>query len=196
MQPIDLQPMSHNRLDFGPTGSLPWPMEPGLSPPMRRLSTTQIGALGEAIISVGLMHASQGRLSPFKPLADDHGTDLLLFDKDTQRAFPLQIKCRTGFDDQAAQTVQFDVRLKMYVEEGDGFILAALLDQTQVHTAWLFSAREWKSLARLTPDKGVIVPSAKPTARDKFQPYRHTDLATVAQRIVQTGAQSEPAPRE
>ena len=35
-----------------------------------KLTTTQIGAIGEDIVASGLMIASHGRLSPFQPVAD------------------------------------------------------------------------------------------------------------------------------
>ena len=152
--------------------------------PIPRLSSTQIGAVGEAVIGAGLILASGGRLSPFKPLADDHGTDLLLFDKTTQRSSPLQIKCRTGFDDAAAQTVQFDVRLKTYAQEGSGFILAALLDGAAIRVCWLFSAGEFSAIAKQKDSKLVIVASAKANAQDRCRPYRHDDLASVARRLL------------
>jgi hypothetical protein len=151
-----------------------------------KLSSTQIGAVGEAVIGAGLMLASRGRLSPFKPLADDHGTDLLLFDKTTQRSSPLQIKCRTGFDDAAAQTVQFDVRLKTYAQEGSGFILAALLDEAAIRVCWLFSVSEFSAVAKQKDSKLVIVASAKPSAQDKYRPYRHDNLASVARKLLGT----------
>jgi len=66
-------------------------------------TSTQIGAIGECLVAAGILEASQGRLSPFKPIADDDGMDLLLFDKQTRRAIPLQIKCRRGFDDARAR---------------------------------------------------------------------------------------------
>jgi hypothetical protein len=159
-------------------------MQTGSFPPLQKLSSTQIGAIGEAVIGAGLMLASRGQLSPFKPLADDHGTDLLLFDKTTQKSSPLQIKCRTGFDNVAAQTVQFDVRLKTYAQEGSGFILTALLDEAAIRVCWLFSVSEFSAVAKQKDSKLVIVASAKPNARDKCRPYRYDELAAVAQKLL------------
>lgn len=148
-----------------------------------KLTSTQIGAIGEAIIAAGLMHASGGRLCPFKPLADDDGTDFLVFDKLTKNALPIQLKCRTGFDDPQRQTAQFDIRLKTFAREGSGFLLAVVLEQTLVRAAWLIPARELTAVARATPEKLVVVACAKPDTKDKFKPYRHTDLASLAQAV-------------
>lgn len=176
--------MSHIPLDLAAARSVAGPMQAGPFSPSETLSSTQIGAVGEAIIGAGLMLASRGRLSPFKPLADDHGTDLLLFDKTTQKSSPLQIKCRTRFDDLAAQTVQFDVRLKTYAQEGSGFILAVLLDDAAIRVCWLFSVSEFSAVAKQKDSKLVIVASAKPGAQDKCRPYRHDSLASVAQKLL------------
>ena len=56
-----------------------------------RLTSTQIGAIGESVVAVGLTLTSQGRLAPFKPFADDDGIDLLIYDKETKRALPIQV---------------------------------------------------------------------------------------------------------
>lgn len=160
-------------------------MEMGLDQPISKLSTTQIGAIGEAVMAAGLMHASGGRISPFKPIADD-GTDLLLFDKLTKIALPLQIKCRTGLD--KGGTVQFDVRLKTFAREGSGFVLTALLDGTAVQTCWLIPAHKLENVARSNSAKLSIVASPAPNSNDKFRPYRHTSLAAVARAILDAAA--------
>ena len=59
-----------------------------------KLTSTQIGAIGEDIVASGLMIASHGRLSPFQPVADDDGIDLLIYDKKTGKALPIQVKSR------------------------------------------------------------------------------------------------------
>jgi hypothetical protein len=152
-------------------------METGLEPQLSKLTSTQIGAIGEAIVAAGLMHASGGRISPFKPFADDDGTDLLLFDKLTKIAIPLQVKCRTGID--KGGTVQFDVRLKTFAREGSGFALAALLDGTAVQMSWLVPASKLDSVARMNSEKLTIVASPAPNSNDKFRPYRHASLTSV-----------------
>ena len=75
------------------------------------ITTTQIGAIGEHIAASQLMLASQGRLSPFLPMADDDGIDLLIFDKVTRSTLPIQIKSRTGIDQTTGRPVQFAVSL-------------------------------------------------------------------------------------
>lgn len=52
-------------------------METPTADPVSQLTTTQEGSIGEAMAGVQLMLASGGRLTPFRPVADDDGTDLL-----------------------------------------------------------------------------------------------------------------------
>ncbi len=59
------------------------------------LSSTQIGAIGENLLVNAVMMASDGRLSPFQPLADDDGLDVLFYDKRTGNSVAIQLKCRT-----------------------------------------------------------------------------------------------------
>ena len=61
----------------------------------QQLTSTQIGAIAESLVANAIMVHSKGRLSPFVPLADDDGIDLLVYDKRTGRAVSLQIKART-----------------------------------------------------------------------------------------------------
>src|ERR1700710_2498822 len=93
-----------------------------------RLTSTQIGAVGEAVVATGLMLASKGQLSPYRPIADDDGIDLLLVDKTSRAIVQLQVKCRMRVDVAKAQTVQFDVQTNTFAEGARGFILGILLD--------------------------------------------------------------------
>lgn len=58
------------------------------------LSSTQVGAIGENLLSNAVLTASDSRLSPFQPVADDDGIAALFFDKSTA-AVAIQLKCRT-----------------------------------------------------------------------------------------------------
>ena len=59
-----------------------------------KLTSTQIGAIGEDIVASGLMIASGGRLSPFQPVAAADGIDLHIYDKKTGKALSIQVKSR------------------------------------------------------------------------------------------------------
>jgi len=62
-----------------------------------------------------VMIASNGQLSPFKPVADDDGLDVLFFDKETGNSVAIQLKCRTHTDG-VGNTAQFDVREATFKE--------------------------------------------------------------------------------
>jgi hypothetical protein len=147
-------------------------------------SSTQIGAIGECIAAAGILEGSIGRLSPFKPVADDDGMDLLLFDKLARKAVPLQIKTRRSYDDPKAQTVQFDVRLKTFARQGEGYVLCVKLHGIAIDTLWLVPAAELASVAKKSSTHLIIVPSAKPASKDRFTPYRMKDFCEVADRII------------
>lgn len=72
------------------------------------LSTVQKGKVTEALVASTLTLASGGRLSPFAPLSDDCGIDLMVLDKKTHRTLALQIKSRIA--NPARPTVQFNIR--------------------------------------------------------------------------------------
>ncbi len=148
------------------------------------LTTTQVGAIGECLVAAGMLEASGGRLSPFKPVADDDGMDLLLFDKVTRKAIPLQVKARRNFDDPKSQTVQFDVRLKTFAREGEGYLLCIKLEGASVGTLWLIPSADLPTIARQTPTHLTVVPSARVTSRDRLTPYRVTSFAQAAERIL------------
>lgn len=148
-------------------------------------TSTQVGAIGELITAAGILEASHGQLSPFKPLADDDGLDLLVLDKHSRKTVPLQIKCRRGFDKAGARTVQFDVRLKTFVESADGYVLCILLEGATARTLWLIPAAELRKVARPESEKLVVVASAKETSGDRFSPFRLTSFADVVSRILE-----------
>ena len=169
-------------------------MENHPTPQAAEPTTTQIGAIGEAVVAFGLILASDGRLAPFKPVADDDGIDLLVFDKLTKRALPVQVKCRTGVDDDDAGTVQFDVRLKTFAPDGNGLVLAVLLDGLAVRTGWLLPVLDFDRIARRTATKLVMVASTKPDSRDRFSAFRHGSLESLASELIRRTSGQEPEP--
>lgn len=150
------------------------------------LTSTQIGAIGESVVAVGLILASQGRLAPFKPFADDDGIDLLIYDKETKRVLPIQVKSRTKFDNDKAQTVQFDVQTSTFTDEGGSHLLAVLLDGADLSCCWLIPMRDLQAAARVGKNKLTIVPSAKPTSKDRYTRYRRQSFEDIANDLIQT----------
>ncbi len=92
------------------------------------LTSTQIGKVGETIVGAQLMLASTGRLSPFLPIADDGGIDLVVHDKVTGRSLTIQVKGRVAKEEDTLGYTQFDVRTATFREDAGMFLLAVLLD--------------------------------------------------------------------
>ena len=150
------------------------------------MTETQIGALGENIVASHLIQASGGRLSPFKPIADDGGIDLLIYDKVTGFAVPIQIKSRTKTVRRYPKTVHFEVRAATFNEKGGGYLLAVLFDLNalEVKRAWLIPMAELEDVARTSTEKLTIQPSWDMKSRDKYTTYRCKDLTEVTTRFV------------
>ena len=156
------------------------------TPRLRALTTSQIGKIGETLVASQLMLASGGRLSPFLPLADDDGIDLVLLDKVTAAALTIQVKSRTGVDNEKAQTVEFNVRLATFAARADAYMLGLLFDEAGqgIRTAWLVPNTALEDVSNRRPDKLVLTPSAKPTSNDRYTPYRCRTLAEVCARLL------------
>ncbi|MEM6683802.1 MAG: hypothetical protein AAF607_16325 [Pseudomonadota bacterium] len=151
---------------------------------MTRMTDTQKGAISEHVVAASLMLASDGRLSPYLPIADDDGIDLLVYDKLSKTSFPVQVKSRSKPDKAARGTVQFDVRRATFSE--DGYLLALLFgDGASVARSWLVPMHELPSVAGVRKDKFVLTPSPKETSNDRYSPYRCADLEEATQRLLE-----------
>ena len=153
------------------------------------LTSTQKGAIGEAIVTTGLLLASNGQLSPYRPVADDDGIDLLLVDKLSRDIVQLQVKARTGVDNAKAETVQFDVRLNTFAQGARGYLLGVLLEDASLKKAWLIPLSGLRDVAKSASEKLVVVASAKETSNDRFRKFRHDGFASLARTILADSAQ-------
>lgn len=155
-----------------------------------QLSSTQIGAIGENLLVNAVMTASSGRLSPFQPIADDDGLDVLFFDKLSGGSVAIQLKCRTvtlfkpGTQERGKVT-HFEVRNATFSDTRRTYLVAALLNEelTQFRMAWLMPLALLPKLGRRTVSKFVIRPSIAQACNDRFVSYRCT-AAELAQRII------------
>lgn len=148
------------------------------------LTSTQIGAIGENLLVNAVMKASGGRLSPFQPLADDDGIDVLFFDKLTGNAIALQLKCRTvtlfkrsartGAAKERGNQVHFEVRKSTFSSARRAYFVAALCDEelNGFVMTWLIPMETLPLLARDSSEKWVIRPSKSSSSQDRFSAYR------------------------
>src|SRR5574338_1393767 len=130
------------------------------------LSSTQIGAMGENLLVNAMMKASDGRLTPFQPLADDDGLDVLFFDKFTGSSIAVQLKCRTVTlfkrgTKERGNTLHFEVRKATFKEARRAYLVAVLFDDqlTRFVATWFVPMAKLPKLARSSGDKWVIRPS-------------------------------------
>jgi len=153
---------------------------------MSKVTSTQIGAIGENLIAANLIIASKGRFSPFAPVADDTGIDMLVYDKNTGSVHPLQIKCRTKTLNRNPKTVHFEVRWATFKGKRGGYLLAALLDDAalEIRWMWLIPMDELTKVARRGSSKLVIRPSIDLKSKDRYKPYRCAGMREVVKRLI------------
>lgn len=140
-----------------------------------QLTSTQKGKVTEQMVASALLIASEGRLAPFVPLADDHGLDLIVLDKETRRSVAIQVK--SAIANAARETVQFDVRKATHSATDGEYLLLVHFDPVRMVLAafWLIPTASMATVATEQPDKFALRPSIKPDARDRCRQYRHDD---------------------
>jgi len=119
-------------------------------------------------------------------MADDGGVDLLVYDKATGNAVPLQIKSRTKTLKRNPKIVHFEVRRATFKQEQDAYVVAVLIDpgELNIRQVWLIPMRKLPQVARQGAEKLVIRPSRDIKSRDRLTPYRCGDIAEVARRLI------------
>ncbi|HEX7035063.1 MAG TPA: hypothetical protein VF210_04785 [Pseudomonadales bacterium] len=149
------------------------------------LSSTQIGAIAETLVANELMIHSEGRLSPFSPIADDDGIDILIFDKQTGTALPLQVKARTRTL-QGGNTVHFEVRKRALRETRHGMLLCLLLDPDLrgIARTWIVPFSHVPTVASERAEKYVLRPSRAVASRDRYRHFQCETMAELANRVL------------
>jgi len=155
-----------------------------------QLTSTQKGKVTEQLVASALLIASNGRLAPFVPLADDHGLDLIVLDKVTRRSISIQVK--SAIANASRGTAQFDVRKQTYSKVAGEYLLMVVFEPARMALAasWLIPMAIVPDVATEQPEKYALVPSLKPTAKDRCRPYRHDDahaLVAAIQREIDRG---------
>lgn len=159
---------------------------------MSELTSTQIGAIAENLIANEIMIESGGRLSPFQPIADDDGLDVLIYDKVTGKAAPVQIKARTnalkkkGSADRG-NVVHFEVKKSTFRDDRPAFLLCVLLksDLRSTECSWLMPLQNLAKLTSVRDSKYVIRANKLPTSNDKYQQFRCSNAAAVCKILIE-----------
>lgn len=155
------------------------------------LTSTQIGAIGENLLINAVMKASEGRLSPFAPIADDDGLDVLFFDKLTGQSVAIQLKCRTttirkrGSEEKGHQ-VHFQVRQATFNEARRAFLVAALINEklSDFVCTWFIPMNRLPELGKDISGKYVIRPSKAPSSADKYTEFRCASPSVLVERML------------
>lgn len=155
------------------------------------LTSTQIGVIGENLLINAVMQASKGRLSPFQPVADDDGLDVLFFDKLTGNAVAIQLKCRTvtlrnSKSKERGNAVHFEVRQATFKEGRNAYLVGGLLNEslTQFECTWLIPMAELSTVGNNKTTKWVIRPSKAQDSKDRYVQYRCRTIDELAKRII------------
>ena len=140
-----------------------------------QLTSTQKGKVTEQLVASALLIASNGRLAPFVPLADDHGLDLIVLDKATRRSIAIQVK--SAIANASRDTVQFDVRKQTYSKVAGEYLLMVVFEPARMalSASWLIPMAVVPNVATEQPGKYALSPSLKATAKDRCRSYRHDD---------------------
>lgn len=157
-----------------------------------KLTTTQIGAIGEDIVASGLMIASGGRLSPFQPVADDDGIDLLIYVKKTGKALPIQVKSRLSAikkpgKSERGNTVHFEIRAVSVRSERHAYLLAILLTKNlrNIERAWLIPMSDIADTLnkKRTQNKYIMRANKSLDTNDKYKQYQLKNLQAVSEKL-------------
>ncbi len=146
-----------------------------------KMTSTQRGKIAELHVATALMAQSAGRLSPFEPLSDDHGVDLVVLDKVSGRALAVQVKSWLLDPEKPVKTVQFDVQKSTYDDVKPGALICVLMDPDTlaIDMAWVIASADVRKIATDRPDKYVLAPSRLAGSRDKYAGHRHASIASL-----------------
>jgi len=159
---------------------------------MMELSSTQIGAIAENLVANELMIESKGRLSPFQPIADDDGLDVLIYDKVTGRAVPIQIKARTRTlkkkgSLERGNVVHFGVNKSSHRDDRHALLLCVFLspDLRSTERAWLLPLHELPVLSSVRESKYVVRANKLLTSNDKYTKFRFESIADISKFLIE-----------
>ncbi|MFL6261143.1 MAG: hypothetical protein ACJ76Y_15695 [Thermoanaerobaculia bacterium] len=154
-------------------------------------TSTQLGAIAENLVANVLMLESSGALSPFVPQADDDGIDLLIYNKESGKALPAQVKSRTVAlkkrgTEERGHVVHFEIRAATYRAERFAAAILVLTNESGygIECAWVVPMRLLPQVARSAGKKFVIRASKSPTSKDRYTSYRCLSTSELYQKIM------------
>lgn len=151
----------------------------------QNLTSTQRGKIAELHVATALMSQSGGRLSPFEPMSDDHGIDLVVYDKQTGRALPIQVKSWLLDPEKPVKIVQFDVQKTTFSKVKSGALICVVMDMETlaINMAWMIPMTDIPTVATDRPGKYVLAPSRLATSKDKYSGHRHGSIKSLTDAV-------------
>lgn len=148
-------------------------------------TTTQKGRVVESIVAASLVLASNGRLSPYLPFADDDGIDLILFDKCTSSVLPVQVKGWAAAQTGRSGVIQFDIRKATIRPFYRSILLAIRLDPVTygIQQAWTVPMEKVAEIATEKDKIYAMCASTRAQSRDRCSMYRSDSLPELTRRL-------------
>ena len=153
------------------------------------ITTTQIGTIAENLVMNQIIIHSTGRLSPFIPIADDDGIDLVIYDKITGFAIPIQVKSRTNTlykrgTKERGNLVAFSVRKKKLNTERDMMLLCVLLSKNllSIEVTWKFKIKKNGKDAK--KNGFSITANKQEKTKDKYKKNQYQNFNDVVNKLV------------
>jgi hypothetical protein len=155
-----------------------------------KITTTQVGSLAESIVANNFIIFSNGRLTPFKPIADDVGIDILIFDKITGLAIPIQVKSRRntlykrGTQDRG-NLVAFNIRKATLNLKHETILLCVLISDNPlaIEMAWMLTAEKMVKVANNKKSVYTIIANKQVGSKDKFKEFQYHDFSKVVEKV-------------
>lgn len=141
----------------------------------------QKGNIVESQIANLLMLASNGNLSPFLPLVDDAGIDLIITAKGTYNTLFLQIKSRFKTTQNYKNRLDFTVQKSSIIKSPKLFVLCVYFNQElgEIEEMWLLPSHDLLEDAIKLANGYRIVASRSDKSKDKWSKYKVTPQTLV-----------------
>jgi len=138
------------------------------------LTSMQKGSIIESQIANLLMVVSDGELSPFMPIVDDAGVDLIVSAKGTFNTVFLQIKSRFVRNSRYKNRIDFQIKRNSLSESSQVQVLLVYYDQDQgdIETMWLIPSSELINNAVKLENYYRVSASRSSDSADKWSKYK------------------------
>lgn len=146
------------------------------------LSPVQKGKIVEAHVANQIMLLSEGELSPFLPIADDAGIDLVVTRKRRFSTLFLQVKSRFKASNRNKNRLDFQVEKESIVDSPQMFLLCVYFPEKEgtIRQMWMIPASV--VIAKAIPLESAyrIVANWRDGSNDSWAPYRVSPVELVS----------------